>query len=51
MTSAICTGSRRCVEISFSIKPGDFVLLLVLNGAGKTTLFSLIAGLLNLQRG
>ena len=37
--------------VSFSIEPGDFVLLLGLNGAGKTTLFSLIAGLLNLQQG
>jgi ABC-2 type transport system ATP-binding protein len=38
-------------EVSFSIEPGDFVVLLGLNGAGKTTLFSLIAGLLGLQRG
>jgi ABC-2 type transport system ATP-binding protein len=37
--------------VSFSIEPGDFVLLLGLNGAGKTTLFSLIAGLLGLQQG
>jgi ABC-2 type transport system ATP-binding protein len=37
--------------VSFSIEPGDFVVLLGLNGAGKTTLFSLIAGLLNLQQG
>lgn len=38
-------------DVSFSIEPGDFVILLGLNGAGKTTLFSLIAGLLNLQQG
>ena len=37
--------------VSFSIEPGDFILLLGLNGAGKTTLFSLIAGLLGLQQG
>lgn len=37
--------------VSFSVGPGDFVLLLGLNGAGKTTLFSLIAGLLELQQG
>jgi ABC-2 type transport system ATP-binding protein len=38
-------------DVSFSIAPGDFVVLLGLNGAGKTTLFSLVAGLLNLQQG
>jgi ABC-2 type transport system ATP-binding protein len=38
-------------DVSFSLTPGDFVLLLGLNGAGKTTLFSLIAGLLGLQQG
>jgi len=38
-------------EVSFSIDPGEFVVLLGLNGAGKTTLFSLIAGLLGLQQG
>ena len=38
-------------EVSFSIDPGEFVILLGLNGAGKTTLFSLIAGLLGLQQG
>jgi len=37
--------------VSFSIEPGDFVVLLGLNGAGKTTLFSLIAGLLTVQQG
>ena len=37
--------------VTFSIEPGHFVVLLGLNGAGKTTLFSLIAGLLGLQRG
>lgn len=38
-------------DVSFSLAPGDFVVLLGLNGAGKTTLFSLVAGLLDLQRG
>ena len=38
-------------EVSFSIDPGEFVVLLGLNGAGKTTLFSLIAGLLGLRQG
>ncbi len=35
-------GQRRVLEdVSFSIAPGDFTVLLGLNGAGKTTLFSL----------
>src|SRR5499427_4584390 len=35
-------GPRRVLkDISFSIVPGDFTVLLGLNGAGKTTLFSL----------
>jgi ABC-2 type transport system ATP-binding protein len=38
-------------DVSLSIAPGEFVVLLGLNGAGKTTLFSLVAGLLNLQQG
>src|SRR5881227_240562 len=29
-------------DVSFSVGPGEFTLLLGLNGAGKTTLFSLI---------
>jgi ABC-2 type transport system ATP-binding protein len=32
-------------DVSFSVAPGSFTLLLGLNGAGKTTLFSLIARL------
>jgi ABC-2 type transport system ATP-binding protein len=44
--------SRRALDgVSFEAAAGEFVVLLGLNGAGKTTLFSLIAGLLNLQRG
>jgi len=35
-------GPRRVLnDVSFSISPGDFMVLLGLNGAGKTTLFSL----------
>ena len=35
-------GQRRALkDVSFSIEPGDFTVLLGLNGAGKTTLFSL----------
>jgi ABC-2 type transport system ATP-binding protein len=32
-------------DVSFSIAPGDFTVLLGLNGAGKTTLFSLVTRL------
>jgi ABC-2 type transport system ATP-binding protein len=32
-------------DVSFSIEPGEFTVLLGLNGAGKTTLFSLITRL------
>jgi ABC-2 type transport system ATP-binding protein len=43
-------GPRRVLnDVSFSISPGDFMVLLGLNGAGKTTLFSL-ATRLYLQR-
>jgi ABC-2 type transport system ATP-binding protein len=35
-------GQRRVLkDVSFSLAPGDFTVLLGLNGAGKTTLFSL----------
>src|SRR6201987_6562560 len=35
-------GPRRVLkDVTFSIAPGDFTVLLGLNGAGKTTLFSL----------
>ena len=46
------TYRRKALDaVSFSVTPGEFVVLLGLNGAGKTTLFSLIAGLLPLQAG
>jgi ABC-2 type transport system ATP-binding protein len=39
-------GSRKVLDdVSFSVAPGEFTLLLGLNGAGKTTLFSLITRL------
>src|SRR5207302_6797304 len=39
-------GPRRVLkDVSFSIAPGDFTVLLGLNGAGKSTLFSLITRL------
>ena len=45
-------GSRAALEdVSFTVPPGRFAVLLGLNGAGKTTLFSVIAGLLGLQSG
>lgn len=45
-------GSRKALnDVSFSIAPGTFVVLLGLNGAGKTTLFSLISHLYGTRRG
>jgi ABC-2 type transport system ATP-binding protein len=39
-------GAREVLrEVSFTLHPGDFTVLLGLNGAGKTTLFSLITRL------
>jgi ABC-2 type transport system ATP-binding protein len=39
-------GQRRVLkDVSFSVAPGDFTVLLGLNGAGKTTLFSLVTRL------
>lgn len=38
-------------EVSFSISPGRFTVLLGLNGAGKTTLFSLISHLYDTRHG
>lgn len=45
-------GKRRALDdISFSIAPGRFAVLLGLNGAGKTTLFSLISHLFATRHG
>jgi ABC-2 type transport system ATP-binding protein len=39
-------GPRKVLDgVSFSLRPGDFTVLLGLNGAGKTTLFSLVTRL------
>ena len=38
-------------DISFTVQPGDFTVLLGLNGAGKTTLFSLITRLFSARTG
>jgi ABC-2 type transport system ATP-binding protein len=45
-------GSKRALnDVSFSIAPGTFTVLLGLNGAGKTTLFSLISHLYDTRHG
>lgn len=45
-------GPKRALnDISFSIAPGTFTVLLGLNGAGKTTLFSLISHLYDTRHG
>lgn len=38
-------------DVSFSVAPGDFTILLGLNGAGKTTLFALITRLYAARQG
>ena len=45
-------GPKRALsDVSFSIAPRSFTVLLGLNGAGKTTLFSLISNLYNTRHG
>jgi ABC-2 type transport system ATP-binding protein len=45
-------GARRALnDVSFSVAPATFAVLLGLNGAGKSTLFSLITRLYATQRG
>lgn len=45
-------GSKRALDnVSFSIAPASFTVLLGLNGAGKTTLFSLVSHLYNTRHG
>src|SRR5258708_27042549 len=47
-----CYGRRQALnEVTFSITPSTFAVLLGLNGAGKSTLFSLITRLYAIQRG
>jgi ABC-type multidrug transport system ATPase subunit len=45
-------GTRKALdEVSFSVRPGDFTVLLGLNGAGKTTLFALVTRLYHAEQG
>jgi len=45
-------GAKRALsDVSFSIAPASFTVLLGLNGAGKTTLFSLVSHLYNTRNG
>ena len=45
-------GPRKALDdVSFTVAPGAFSVLLGLNGAGKSTLFSLITRLFGLQQG
>jgi ABC-2 type transport system ATP-binding protein len=45
-------GMRRAlIDVTFSVAPSTFTVLLGLNGAGKSTLFSLITRLRAIQRG
>jgi ABC-2 type transport system ATP-binding protein len=47
-----CYGTRQALnDVTFSITPSTFAVLLGLNGAGKSTLFSLITRLYAVQRG
>jgi ABC-2 type transport system ATP-binding protein len=45
-------GSRQALDdVTFSLEPATFTVLLGLNGAGKTTLFSLVTRLYGVRRG
>jgi len=47
-----CYGRRQALDdVTFSITPSTFAVLLGLNGAGKSTLFSLVTRLYAIQRG
>src|SRR5262249_60328275 len=47
-----CYGPRQALDdVTFSVMPSSFAVLLGLNGAGKTTLFSLITRLFAVQQG
>src|SRR5216683_7666786 len=47
-----CYGARQALDdVTFSVMPATFAVVLGLNGAGKSTLFSLITRLYAVQRG
>jgi ABC-2 type transport system ATP-binding protein len=47
-----CYGARQALDdVTFSVAPSTFTVLLGLNGAGKSTLFSLMTRLYAVQRG
>src|SRR5467141_5316430 len=47
-----CYGRRQALDnVTFSITPSTFAVLLGLNGAGKSTLFSLVTRLFAIQTG
>jgi len=45
VTKTYPTGVRALARVSFSVEPGEFVVLLGPSGAGKTTLFRCLTGL------